>query len=297
MRGLRGTTLGIVLAVAAMAAGAGDARAYDPFTLGNPAFCEPKEPVRDFGFSRLPPVRTVPVDGQLPFARPNVNIYGSSPRVVLDRRGSIGYGFSEENFSGTVRLDWTVTAQMWLLGRRGKPVREVDAETLVIGELDAGDQPHISTETLGRRGFYRFDIQFTDRDGNQLGAYSAYVRVARSFWKARLKLDRRIYRAGRRVFARLENLGTRTMTYGEFYAVQRRVRGGWVAAPELTPNGSLLWLGIAGPGAIGRCNAPRLPRDVEPGRYRIVKTVTELVPKRRDRVHHLVAPFRVAAAT
>ena len=297
MRRLGRTMLGTALAVVFLAAGAGDAHALGSFSAGNPAFCEPKEPARDFGFSRLPPVRTVPLDGQLPFARPNVSIYGSSPREVMDRRGSVGYGFSEENFSGTVRLDWTVTAQMWLLGRRGRPVREVDAETLVIGELDAGDQPAVWLDTLGRRGFYRFDLQFADRDGKQLGSYSAYAKVARSFWKARLKLDRRVYRPGRRVFARLENLGTRTMTYGESYAVQRWVRGGWVAAPDLTPDGALLWLGVAGPGASGVCNAPQLPRNIEPGRYRIVKPVTELVPERRDREHRLVAPFRVAVAT
>ncbi len=266
-------------------------------SAGEPAFCVPKKPARDFGFSQLPPVREVPVDGQLPFARPNVNIYGAGSSHVLTGRGSFGYGFSEENYEGTVRLDWTVTMQMWLLGRGAKPLREVDRETLQIGELDAADQPHISVETGSRRGFYRADIQFTDQDGKQLGAYSSYIKVMRSFWKAKLLLDRRVYRPGQGVFSRPANLGTRTMTYGEDFAVQRWEDGRWAAAPEMTPNGWLLWLGVGGPGSPGLCSTTRVPADEAPGRYRIVKPVTELVPHRRDRPRRLVAPFLVAAAT
>jgi len=261
-------------------------------------FCAPKQPARDFGLSRLPPVREVPFDGQLPFSRPNVNIYGSDRfGRVLNARGSVGYGFSEENYEGTVRLDWTVTMQMWLLGGHGRPLREVDDETLYIGELSAADQPHIAVETLGRRGFYRADIQFADKDGKPLGAYSAYAKVVRPFWKARLKIDRRAYEPGQTVHSWPENLGTRTMTYGESFEVQRMQDGDWVDAPELTPNGWLLWLGVAAPGLSGQCSSVALPKDVAPGHYRIVKPVTELVTRGRDRPHRLVAPFRVTAPT
>lgn len=285
MRALGRTILLLALCALVLAMGAVDAGA-------DPGFCSPKQPARDFGLSRLPPVREVPPSGQLPFARPNVNVYGSEGHVVTGP-SSFGYGFSEENFDGTVRLEWTVAAQMWLLGGRGAPVREVDSETLYIGELDAGDQPHISVDTPGRRGFYRTDFQFADRDGRRLGAYSAYVKVARPFWKARLKLDRRAYEPGDRVYSRAVNLGTRTMTYGESFAVQRRKGERWVPAPDLTPNGWLLWLGVAPPGSPGICSSVGLPRDVAPGRYRIVKEVTELISGHNDPLHRLVAPFLV----
>jgi hypothetical protein len=285
MQGLGRKTILLALCALVSATGAASASAY-------PEFCSPTQPARDFGLSRLPPVREVPRSGQLPFARPNVNVYGSESHVVTEPSG-FGYGFSEENFEGTVRLEWTVTAQMWLLGRRGAPVREVDSETLYIGELDAGEQPYIHVDPLGRRGFYRADFQFADKNGLRLGSYSAYVKVARPFWKARLKLDRRFYEPGDRVFSRAANLGTRTMTYGESFAVQRREGDGWVPAPDLTPNGSLLWLGVGRPGSPGICSRAELPGDVAPGRYRIVKEVTELIPGHRDPVHHLVAPFVV----
>ncbi|MDQ2631522.1 MAG: hypothetical protein M3Y75_11225 [Actinomycetota bacterium] len=295
MRGLRRTTLSAVLAVLLLAGGAESARAYNPFNYGNPAFCEPRETLRDFGFSRLPPVKALPEEEDPPFAPPNVNVYGSGSFSVLTRRGSHGYGFSEDNFRGTVRLDWTVTAQMWLLGTRGLPVREVDSESLFIGELDASDQPHISLDTLGKRGFYRFDIQFADRNGTQLGAYSSYVKVVRPFWKARLGLDRRVYRPGQLVISRPENLGTEWMSYGADFSVQRWETGDWVPAKALQPGGFLLWLGISGPGAPGQCSALELPRDVRPGRYRIVKQVTRLRPSRSDRSYFLATPFRVRA--
>jgi hypothetical protein len=235
----------------------------------------------------------VPVDGDLPFARPNVSIYGSGALgSVLTRRGSIGYGFSEQNYRGTVRLDWTVTAQMWLLGRRGNPVREVDSDSLHIGELDAGDQPSIYLETLDKRGFYRFDIQFADSSGAQLGAYSAYAKVARPFWKARLGLDRRVYRPGQLVLSRPENLGTEWMSYGEEFRVQRREGGAWVRALDLEPEGWLLWLGLGGPGSPGQCSAMRLPRNTAPGHYRVVKPVTRQLPQ-QARTYFLTAPFKV----
>ncbi len=292
-RGRRG--LPAVLLVLLLASGAAPAHAYNPFNFGNPEFCEPRESLRDFGFSRLPPVKALPEAEDPSFAPPNVNVYGSGSFQVLNQRGSYGYGFSEQNFNGTVRLDWTVTAQMWLLGSRGIPVREVDSETLFIGELDAGDQPHISLETLGRRGFYRFDIQFTDRNGTQLGAYSSYVKVARPFWKARLGLDRRVYRPGQLVLSRPENLGTEWMSFGADFKVQQWEAGDWVPAKALQPGGFLLWLGFIGPGAPGQCSALELPRDVRPGRYRIVKQVTRLRPSRSDRTYFLTAPFRVRA--
>lgn len=282
-------TIALLLAVSLPAA----ARIVDPFSFGKPAFCSPKKPLRDFGISRLPSVPELPPDGQLPFARPNVNVYGATFGRILTERGSFGLGFSEENYEGTVRLDWTVTAQMWTVDRRGTPLREVDSSSLSIGRLDALNQPHLTLETLGRRGFYRFDVQFADRDGETLGSYSTYLKVVRPYWKARLGLDRRTYRPGQLVISRPENLGTDWMSFGEDFAVQRWEAGEWIGVPGLSPEAWLLWLGYAGPGSPGRCSALSLPRDVAPGRYRIVKHVGEGLDPRGSRSHWLAAPFSV----
>lgn len=292
MAGWARSALVSALALLVVLGSADRAAAVDQFTFGKPNFCTPKEPLRDFGISRLPPLRELPLEGELPFAPPSVSAYGGFSRILTQPEG-FGYGFFEENYEGTVRLDWTVTAQMWFLSRRGESLREVGSTTLRIGRLDAANQPHIDLEPLARRGFYRFDIQFADRDGTQLGAYGAYLKVVRPFWKARLGLDRRAYRPGQLVVSRPENLGTEWMSFGEAFGVQRWEGGEWVQAPELTPDAWLAWLGYAGPGTSGRCSVLSLPRDISPGHYRIVKAVARGFSPRRARTYHLTAPFVV----
>ena len=67
------------------------------------------------------------------------------------------------------------------------------------------------------------------------------------------------------------------MTYGEYFAAQRWEDVRWVAAPEKTPNGWLLWLGVDGPGSPGLSSSTRSD-DEAPGRYRIDMPVTESIP-------------------
>jgi hypothetical protein len=269
------------------------ARVLDPFNFGNPAFCEPKEPVRDFGLSRMPPVAEIPYDEELPFGPPAVNVYGGFARVMT-KPESFGYRFSEENFEGTVRLDWRVTAQLWRLTRGGRPVEEVDRGELSIGRLDFAEQPGLFLNPPGRRGFYRFDIQFWDGDGVQLGAYGAYFRIMDSFWRPLLGLNGRLFRPRQLVLSRVENIGTEWASFGEAFGVQRWQGKEWTPAPELAPDGWALWLGGVGPGGAGRCSALRLPPDVEPGRYRIVKEIYRGFDPRRSRRYFLVQNFRVA---
>jgi hypothetical protein len=109
----------------------------DPFTFGNPEFCGEGGPVRDFGLSRMPTVREVPGSGE-ELGHPAVSIYGGGMfGRVMPRPQTFGYGFSESNYTGTVRLDWTVTAQLWAANRTGEPTRQVDRKELFIGRLDA----------------------------------------------------------------------------------------------------------------------------------------------------------------
>ncbi|HEX6204238.1 MAG TPA: hypothetical protein VFZ29_00330, partial [Solirubrobacterales bacterium] len=132
-----------------------------------------------------------------------------------------------------------------------------------------------------------------DVGGRRLGSYSSYVKVARPFWKARLGLDKRVYAPGDLVLSRPENYGTKLMTYGEGFTVQRWAQGGWSPAPKLQPDGVLLWLGLSGPGAPGRCSPLGLPEGVERGWYRLVKSVSEPLRGDRSRLHRLTASFFV----
>lgn len=179
-----------------MAVSAGPARAQDPFTFGDPAFCAPKKPVRDFGLSRLPAVREVP-ESVKSLGYGAVSIYGGWSRVMPEP-SSFGYGFSESNYDGAVRLDWTVTASLWTVDWKGRRLREVDRQELFIGDLDAAHQPHIEVEPPGgRRGFYRFDMRIVDRSGKTVGSFGArLLQGSPSFLEAQAGPESRHLAAG-----------------------------------------------------------------------------------------------------
>jgi hypothetical protein len=264
----------------------------DLFTYGNPAFCSPKEPVWDFGLSKLPAVPEAPESFKA-LGHGAVTVHGGWSRV-MPRPVPFGYGFSEHAYSGGgVRLDWTVTAQLWTIDRHGTALQEVDREKLFIGNLSAANQPHIAVDPPeSRRGFYRFDMQIADKSGAKIGSYGAYFRVVRPFWRPKLRLTRDVVRPGQRLLIRVENHGSETITYGESFRVQRYEEGAWVEGLDLRRRRWFLWLGFLQPGGAGRCSALVLPTDTPPGRYRIVKSVrTERWPKGREIT--LAAPFEV----
>jgi hypothetical protein len=261
----------------------------DPLADGNPAFCAPKEPIQDFGLSNLPPVQEVPESGD-ELGHGAVDIYGGWDHVMPKPHG-FGYGFSEHHYGGTARLDWYVTASLWTIDKRGTPFQEVDREELFIGRLNAVHQPHIEVEPpAGRRGFYRLDMRISNQAGTVLGSYGTYFKVVRPFWKVKLGLARDEVQPGQRIFSRLENYGTETVHYGEAFGIQRLEGGEWMGQPDLVRGIWLRWLGILGPGRTGLCNSVSLPDDMEPGRYRIVKSVE---PGPRQKRIFLTAPFTI----
>lgn len=263
----------------------------NPSTHGDPAFCAPKKPVRDFGFSKLPAVREVPESAES-LGYGAVSIYGGWLRVRPEPV-PFGYGFSEDNYRGVVPLNWTVTSQLWTTDRHGTPIREVDSQELFIGDLSASRQPHIEVNPLdGRRGFYRFDMQIVDKSGGAIGSYGAYFKVVRPAWRPKLGLSRDALRPGQRLLIRVENYGSEIVTYGESFRVQRFEDGAWVPAADLSRNLWLSWLGGLIPGGTGQCNSLSLPSDTPPGRYRIVKQVGT-IRWPRGRRSQLTAQFEV----
>ena len=244
----------------------------DARTSGDPGFCAPTL-VRDFGLSSLPRAHEVPESGK-PFGHGAVDIYGGGWTRVMPQPVSFGYGFSEHSYGGTVRLNWTVTAQLWAVDKTGATFQEVDSGELHIGRLGALHQPSIHLDPpKDRRGFYRFDLQITDEAGKELGSYDVYFKVVRPFWKPKLGLNRKWVHPGGTVLSRVENFGSETVQYGEAFRVQRFVGGQWLEQPDLLAPRWLLWLGALGAGGIGRCSSMSLPADASPGLYRIVKEV------------------------
>lgn len=260
------------LATLLVLASAAHASPSDPFTFGDPAFCAPKKPVRDFGLSGLPKAHEVPESGKQ-LGHGAISIYGGWKRV-MPQPVSFGYGFSEDNYGGTLRLNWTVTAQLWAVDKNGTTFQEVDSGELKIGRLSALHQPNIYLDPpKDRRGFYRFDLQITDEAGKELGSYDVYFKVVRPFWKPKLGLDRKWVHPGGTVLSRVENFGSEIVQFGEDFRVQRFLQGRWLEQPDLLPSGWFLWLGALGAGGSGPCSSLSLPVDTPPGHYRVVKEV------------------------
>ncbi|HEX5761810.1 MAG TPA: hypothetical protein VFY04_01675 [Solirubrobacterales bacterium] len=265
----------------------------DPFSFGNPAFCSPKDLVRDFGLSRLPPVREVPESGDLPFAPKTVSLVGYGGHV-LPIGESFGYELWSENYVGRTPLHWTLTAQMFAVSRSGTTGQEVDREEIEVPTISSGDQIALYLDPARQPGFYRYDLSISNEEGKVLGRYSEYLKVfAKEFWKVRLGLSRRRVRPGQRILSRVENLGTVPVRYGEDFSVQRFDGSDWIGVPEATPGLVASWLGNVAAGGTGRCSALSLPRDFPLGRYRIVKRVNPGSRFPGRRLYHLAAPFKV----
>lgn len=292
-----GAVVALLVVLCPASAGATGATASDAFDFGNPSFCAPQPPVVDFGLSSLPAVHELSereVGKEL--GHPAVSIYGGWSRV-MSKPEKFGYGFSEDDYRGPVRVDWTVTAQLWAVGREGRAVEEVGHTGRYLKTIDAAYQPHIDLRPPDRRGFYRFDLRIQS-EGTTIGSYSAYFKLVRPSWRPRLKLNRTVARPGQRVLSRLENLGSELIEYGEEFSVQRREGGRWRSAMDLLGRGGwLLWAGGLSAGGIGQCSALRLPADTAPGRYRIVKDISRPGGGRHGKVFSVTAPFRVVAPT
>ncbi len=190
-------------------------RPVDPLSYGNPAFCEPKGLVRDFGLSRLPAVSEPPESGELPFGPRAIQLWTFGGPVLLTGQ-SFGYHLSGEGYGRPKPLGWTVRARLSVAGPTGKTGREVDSEEVEIRMIDVADEYDLALGPLHRPGFYRYDIEFLDSEGEILGSYSEYIKVfERQFWKVRLGLSGKSFRVGERVLSRVENLGTEIPSFGE----------------------------------------------------------------------------------
>lgn len=270
--------------------------AADLFTFGSPDFCAPKDLVRDFGLSRLPEVREPPEAGDLPFGPKTVSlILPGGPLLPIGE--SFGYRLSSTNYYGHTPLDWTLKARIVAVGRGGRERQEVDRMQRRIRTITSSDEVKMYLDPLRRPGFYRYDFEIIDSDGQVLGRYGEHLKVfGRSFWKVRLGLSGSRFHPGQRVLSRVENLGTESVEYGEAFSVQRFEGDRWVHDAGATPGAWLLWGGWSGPGASGRCSSLYVDRDFPAGRYRIVKEVERPSRPKGKRLYRLVAPFWVSAA-
>lgn len=256
---------------------AAPALAVEMHTYGR-AFCK-GDLVRDYEapIDRLPPVRRVRSNEDLPFGPRNMSIYQSALSRVVVGEGGFGYRFFDDTYGRRekVHLDWDVTTTLSRIDRRGQVLRQVASEEQYFGVVREIDEMDFWLDTPAgpRPALYRYDIEFEDHSsGEGLGRYSEYLRVVRPTFHAGIAVDRDRVFPGEKVFARIENRGTSWINFGLEYEVQKLEGGRWVDQ-DLGVDGWLLPMILMGGGGSGWCMPYSVPLEATPGRYRFVKSI------------------------
>jgi hypothetical protein len=269
-------SIAALLLLLALGLSAVPAQGVEMHTYGHP-FCQGVQ-LNDYEapLDRLPPVRHLRLDEDLPFGPRNMSIYQAAFSPVIVGEGGFGYRFFDETYGirKKVALDWDVETTLSRIDRRGEVLREVASEDQYFGVVREIGDMSFWLDTPPGPALYRYDIEFRDHGtGMVLGSYSEYLRVVKPTFNAGIAVDRDRARPGQRVLARIENRGTSWVSFGLEYAVQRREGGRWMAQ-DLGVDGWLLPLITMGGGFSGWCMPYRVPADASPGQYRFVKELS-----------------------
>lgn len=243
--------------------------------------CSSSDP-RDYAapLDRLPSIRQLPArkhgeaGSHLPFAPSRLAFYPWSRSPILVGGGSYKYSFYDEGLaSDPLTLNWLVTARLVAVKRSGAEQAIGDEVRLAVESVDDAYQPTLAMQVPQKVGFYRVDLRFANDQGKELGSYSEYLRVMRPIVRLRLGIDGRRFKPRQHVRTRVENLGTIVVSDSMYLQLEKQIPGGgWRRLPSADTGG------FRGPrlllaGEAGDCVGMRLPAELSPGRYRILRPV------------------------
>lgn len=232
----------------------------------------------------LPSVREPPRSGRLPFGPARLTFNAVTDQMEGDALATeaeeIKFRFwLSAAAQGPKELGWDVTSRLVRVDRegreRGRPRRKLEH----LGRLAVAHGREIGFGRAGQAGLYRYDLVFRDRAGELLGRYHRYYVVASPNWNTQLVLNGTSFRAGEPVRAQIQNPGPYRLSYGLSFSIDRKEGDQWVEVP-LTPllgeHFATIMIGLyLGPGEADACSAAfTVPDGMEPGLYRLVKTVS-----------------------
>jgi hypothetical protein len=168
-------------------------------------------------------------------------------------------------------LNWTVKLLVSRIGPDGSAAESIAEASAQVGRLGLSSVP-VDGPLLTTPGSYRIDSTFSDANGNLLGSYFEYIQVVPDVLKVRLGISRRSVSPGGAFKIRMENLGTRHVSYGAPYVLERYFRKHWRRVPQ-KENFFAVKYGLLA-GQVGGCQTVHLFKDAVPGRYRIRKRVS-----------------------
>jgi hypothetical protein len=262
-----------------------------PFDPLHNSFCEPTEPVEDFGLSALPPTDEAPADGDLPFGPKTVSMsVDAGPIIAVG--GGVRFDLRSINYFGRTPLEWVMRDRLRPLDAAGNPGAVISQGKRRIHFINAKREDKLILYPPRTPGFYRYETEISGFDGKRLALYARDFRVERKFWDVRFGLNRAVFYPGNHVLSRIENFGTLSPAFGEEFGLQHLTAGEWQTISIPGRDGWLLWAGFALPGMPGQCSSLGLPRDFAPGHYRIVKEWQKEL-SRDAPIHYLSATFEV----
>lgn len=265
---LKRVALASALILAALLLGASSAGAEN-------SFCE-KTVVHNFEkpFSRMPRVHPPPISGKLPFAPGHTYLTQPQSQIlVADEGPHIGYGFrSDPGADRTFMLNWRILGRLTQVNGQGARKKLVDTKEQFVGTVTEAEFNKIALRFLlpAREGLYRLDLSFRKKNGKMLKHFSQYFRVVRPTVSVKLALSTQRIRASETLFLRVENLGTRSVRYGEPFSLETFNGSAWVdASVDLGPWHRPLFKILSG--LAGKCQSFSVPSDLSAGLYRIRK--------------------------
>ncbi|HYG96489.1 MAG TPA: immunoglobulin-like domain-containing protein [Solirubrobacterales bacterium] len=239
--------------------------------------------VPDFGF---PPV--MGTHGSRPGVPvPYVFLRGMDGSIV--RTGQYyGVGLADGTQRQITR-DWRLEGRMLALDEKGEVVEEVSHDK-VPRRRGRMTTPQMNMRVGEEPGTYLLEVRIAGA-GRRSGRYVHRIEAVPPHGEARLAIDGRSFRVGEKVMARIENLGTEPVQYGEDKRLERMVDGEWSPVPE--ERVVQLWAAGVQGGEVSRCEPFRLESSLDSGRYRLVKNVSTRKEPRGYHDHTLTAEFRV----
>ena len=221
--------------------------------------------------ANLPPVAGFPSDGHLGFGPNGLSIEplrpGGNPNVVF--KGAPRRFQLSNSGPSDARLDWTI--QIELLRVEGTAAESLSTSSSYFSHAGTpGSRRSFESPAISRPGSYRLNLVVVDAQKAVLGNFSEYVQVVSPTFEPRLTMQPRSVLPRTSVVARVDNLGTRDITYGRSFRLSRFESGRWVNLPQHPFFGSLA--SVPG-GKVGPCERVTLPVGSTPGFYRIGKRI------------------------
>jgi Bacterial Ig-like domain len=273
-------TLGLALVVVTLCAGP-PANA-SALTAAEDPFCTPQVLVDyEAPLRGLPEVREPPTSGRLPFG-PRRLRFGAIEEPgnrgapgVIEGEG-IEYGLRlEGDYYGPAKLGWRIESRLVRVDRDGRGSHVIKRRMAAIDLLEPAGARRIGFARSPVPGLYRYDLIFRDTDGELLGHYHRHYLVLPDEWNVTLALNATSFRVGENLHAQVRNYGTRSLSYGVGFSIER-YDGAWAPIDNEAVFGhKLVFIMIGlnlGAGNSDDCSSGfTIPEKMTPGLYRIVK--------------------------